>query len=64
MWSALHRLMTVPAGSADHLTASTPALLPRCAQCGDPLLHDLPPAHIAPAALCGDCALDGVPHTD
>ena len=32
---------------------------PRCSQCRDVL-----PAERANAALCADCALDGMPHTD
>jgi formylmethanofuran dehydrogenase subunit E len=49
---------TSPAGSK-------PSSQPRCAQCGDVLvgerraLLDAPPR-----ALCRDCALTGVPHTD
>jgi hypothetical protein len=49
---------TSPAGSK-------PSSQPRCAQCGDVLVGErraLPDA--PPRALCRDCALTGVPHTD
>jgi formylmethanofuran dehydrogenase subunit E len=36
---------------------------PRCSQCHDPVPVERAAAR-ANAALCEDCALDGMPHTD
>jgi formylmethanofuran dehydrogenase subunit E len=36
---------------------------PRCTQCHDPVPVERAAAR-ANAALCEDCALDGMPHTD
>jgi hypothetical protein len=41
----------------------TAPLQPRCTQCHDPIPVERAAAR-ANAALCEDCALDGMPHTD
>jgi len=46
--------------SAAVVTSQVPA---RCAQCHDPMPAGRAEAR-ANAALCADCALDGMPHTD
>jgi hypothetical protein len=50
---------TVTAGTA----LVTAPMQPRCVQCHDPLSVERAAAR-ANAALCADCALDGMPHTD
>jgi formylmethanofuran dehydrogenase subunit E len=44
-------------------TLVTAPLQPRCTQCHDPIPVERAAAR-ANAALCEDCALDGMPHTD
>jgi formylmethanofuran dehydrogenase subunit E len=56
-------MIAVPEPAPEPITILTASTEPRCVQCHEVVTVERAAAR-ANAALCADCALDGMPHTD